>query len=75
MKDIVQKIRPGMGVVDAAGLHVGIVDSVDENRMRLSRSDSKDHLPHYLKMSCVAGIDDGCVKLAPDADIPMGVRD
>ena len=47
-------IRKHMEVRDSAGVHVGTVDSVADNRIKLTRIDSTDGEHHYVPLSSVA---------------------
>lgn len=51
-------------VVDADGRHVGTVDHVDGDRIKLTRQDSADGEHHYVSLSEVAGIEQGKVRLS-----------
>lgn len=51
-------------VVDASGAHVGTVDHVDGDRIKLTRQDSADGEHHYVALSEVAGIEQGRVRLS-----------
>jgi hypothetical protein len=51
-------------VVDAQGNHVGTVDHVDGERIKLTRQDSADGEHHYVALSEVAGIEQGKVRLS-----------
>lgn len=51
-------------VVDAQGNHVGTVDHVDGDRIKLTRQDSADGEHHYVSLSEVAGIEGGRVRLS-----------
>jgi len=41
-------IREHMEVIGADGVHVGIVDRVEDNRIKLARSDSEDYRHHFI---------------------------
>lgn len=51
-------------VVDANGQHVGTVDHVDGDRIKLTRKDSPDGEHHYVALSDVQGIEGGRVRLS-----------
>jgi hypothetical protein len=50
-------IQDHMEVVDARGLHVGTVDSLEGNRIKLARDDSPDNHHHFVPTALVASID------------------
>ncbi|WP_310535304.1 DUF2171 domain-containing protein [Novosphingobium sp.] len=67
------QLREQMDVVDANGDHCGTIDSIDGDRIKLTRNDSTDGQHHYVEMGQVAGIEGGQVRLnstsqAGDAD-------
>jgi hypothetical protein len=53
-----------MEVVDADGQHVGIVDQVDGDRIRLTKKDALDPQHLFVDESQVAGVDGNKVKLS-----------
>ena len=53
-----------MEVVDANGQHVGIVDSVEGDRIKLTRKDALDPLDLFLDKSQVAEVDGNQIKLS-----------
>jgi hypothetical protein len=62
---IVEKIRINehMEVTDSTGRHLGTVDSIEDERIKLTRSDSSDGRHHYVHLDAVDRIDDGRVYL------------
>jgi hypothetical protein len=69
MADLSQ-VKEHMEVVGADGVHVGTVDHVDGDRIRLTKRDSGSHgnHHHYLSGGLVAGIEDGKVRLSANGD-------
>jgi hypothetical protein len=57
------QIRQHMNVIDANGQVCGTVDSVDGERVKLTRSGSSDGQHHWLDMNEVAGIEGGQLRL------------
>jgi hypothetical protein len=53
-----------MEVVDADGQHVGIVDKVEGDRIRLAKNDALDPQHRFLDKSQVAGVEGNRVKLS-----------
>jgi hypothetical protein len=53
-----------MEVVDAAGQHVGIVDKVEGDRIKLTKKDALDPQHLFLDISQVAGVEGNKVKLS-----------
>lgn len=69
------QIKEHAEVVGADGVHVGKVDRVEGNRIKLTRQDSgqgshKGH-HHYIPLSLVAGVDGGKVWLSANSDIAI----
>lgn len=65
------QIKEHMEVVGADGVHVGKVDHLDGDRIKLTRKDeahgqSKDH-HHYLPLADVASVDQGKLWLSANA--------
>ena len=66
------EIREDMEVIGADGVHLGTVDRIDGDRIKLIRADSgegshKGH-HHYLSIGLVAGVEGGRVRLSANAD-------
>ena len=53
-----------MEVVDAHGQHVGIVEKVEGDRIKLIKSDALDPQHPFLDKSQVASVEDNKVKLS-----------
>lgn len=61
-------VRKDMEVRDASGTHVGTVDGVEGDRIKLTRKDSPDGHHHYIRLADVARVD-AHVHLASDAPV------
>jgi hypothetical protein len=64
------KIREHMDVVGSDGQHVGTVDKVEGDRIKLTKSDDPDGSRshhHFIPMSEVASCDGGKVRLSMPA--------
>lgn len=75
MKD---KIRESMEVIGADGVHVGTVDRVDGDRIKLEKSDSfgkHEGHHHYIEMGFVAGVEGNKVRLSANADIAVTLEE
>lgn len=63
-------IREHMEVIGADGVHLGTVDKVDGNRIKLTKADSpsshQDH-HHYISLGLVAGVEGDKVRLSATA--------
>ncbi len=74
MADLSQ-IKEHAEVIGADGVHVGTVDAIDGNRIKLTKKDSgqgshKGH-HHYIDGGLVAMVDDGTVRLSANADVAL----
>jgi hypothetical protein len=66
-------IREHMEIIGADGIHIGTVDRLEGNRIRLSRQDSgqgshKGH-HHYVPTALIANIEGEKVRLSANADV------
>ena len=68
-----QRIKEHMEIADANGQHVGTVDGIEDDRIKLTKSDSADNSHHFIPMSDVDRIDDNRVYLNETARIPAGL--
>jgi hypothetical protein len=74
MADLSQ-VKDQAEVIGADGVHVGTVDHVDGDRIKLTRKDSglgahQGH-HHYISGGLVAGVHDGVVRLSANADVAV----
>ena len=67
-----EDIREHMEVIGADGVHIGTVDRVEDNRIKLIRADSglahTDH-HHYIPRGLVAEVEGDKVRLTARADV------
>jgi hypothetical protein len=65
-------IREHMEVIGADGVHLGTVDKVEGDRIKLIKADSGGHghegHHHYLSMGLVAAVEGDLVRLSANAD-------
>ena len=64
------KVREHMEVIGADGVHVGTVDTVEDDRIKLIKRDSGSHKRHhhYLSAGLIAGIEGDTVRLSANGD-------
>ena len=67
------RIKEHMEVADCKGIHVGTVDEVEGDAIKLTKSDSSDDIHHFLSMDDVEKIDDNRIYLKESARIPAGL--
>jgi hypothetical protein len=63
-------IREHMEVIGADGVHLGTVDKVEGDRIKLTRADSGSHGEHhhYLSAGLIAEVEGDQVRLSANAD-------
>src|SRR4051812_48071008 len=69
------EIKEHMEIIGADGVHVGTVDKVEGNRIKLTKKDSgegshKGH-HHFIAAGLVTGIDGGKVRLSANGDVAV----
>ena len=57
-------IKEHQKILGADGTHVGTVDHLDGERIKMSRSDSVDGQHHYLSTGLIASVDEEGVHLS-----------
>lgn len=73
MQDMKEKITEHLQIKDVNGEHVGTVDHLDGDRIKLTKSDSPDGQHHYINLSDVRSVDDVAVYLnKAHSDLQMG---
>lgn len=74
MADLSQ-IKEHAEIIGADGVHVGTVDHVEGNRIKLTKRDSgegsHENHHHYLPLSLVADIEGGKVRLSANSDVAV----
>jgi hypothetical protein len=72
-------IREHMEVIGADGVHVGTVDKVEGNRIKLTKDDSgeggHEGHHHYLDIGLVAEVEGDKVRLSPNAVVAHGLEE
>ncbi len=70
MADLSQ-IKEHADVIGADGVHVGTVDHLEGDRIKLTKQDSSDQRHHYISTGLIAEIEDGTVRLSANADVAV----
>jgi hypothetical protein len=70
MTDLSQ-IKEHAPVIGADGVHVGTVDHVQGDRIKLTKADSSDGQHHFISTGLIAEIEDGTVRLSANADVAI----
>ena len=68
-------IKEHMDVIGADGVHVGTVDHVDGDRIKLTKADSGEGRHeghhHYISLGLVADVEGDTVRLSANADVAV----
>lgn len=67
------RIQEHMEIADSGGRHIGTVDEVVDDRIKLTRTDSGDGAHHFIAIDQVDRIDDNRIYLKQGTPIPIGV--
>ena len=72
-------IREGMEVIGADGVHLGTVDRIEDDRIKLTRKDSgqgsHEGHHHFLSRGLVAGVEGEQVRLSANADVAAAMEE
>ncbi len=74
MADLNQ-IHPNANIIGADGVHVGTVDHIEGQRIKLTKKDSSDDRHHYIDGGLIADIENGTVRLSANADVAITLED
>jgi hypothetical protein len=79
----VSAIKEHMEVIGADGVHVGTVDHVEGERIKLTKKDSGAEIEgaegshaghhHYISLGLVAGVEGDQVRLSANADVAVEI--
>ena len=68
-------VKEGMEVIGADGVHIGTVDQIDGDRIKLTKKDSgqggHEGHHHYLSKGLVAEVEGNQVRLSANADVAV----
>ena len=72
-------IKEHMEIIGADGVHVGTVDGVENNRIKLTKADSgagshKGH-HHFIDLGLVAEVEGQKVRLSANADVAVTMEE
>ena len=65
------KIKSQAEIIGADGVHVGTVDHVEGDRIKLTKRDSSDHRHHWISLGLVAEIEGPKIRLSANADVAV----
>ncbi|HEY0206065.1 MAG TPA: DUF2171 domain-containing protein [Acetobacteraceae bacterium] len=69
------QIKEHANIIGADGVHVGTVDHVQGDRIKLTKRDSSDGAHHFISMGLVAEVEDGTVRLSANADVAVTMEE
>lgn len=69
------KILPHAEIIGADGVHVGTLDHVDGDRLKLTKTDSVDGQHHFIDKGLIATIHGASVRLSANADVAVSLED
>lgn len=72
------EIKENMEVIGADGVHVGTVDRIEGDRIKLKKRDSygmQEGHHHYIEIGFVAGVEGDKVRLSANADIAVTLEE
>ena len=67
----VSRIPEHAEVIGADGVHVGTIDHVEGNRLKLTKRDSGDQRHHYIDAGLIADIEGNKVRLSAKAEVAV----
>jgi hypothetical protein len=74
-----KQIQEHMEVIGADGVHVGTVDRVEGDRIKLTKADSGEGSHeghhHYIPMGLVAGIEEDSIRLSANGDVAVTMEE
>ena len=75
----IDDVKEGMEVIGADGVHVGTVDKIEGDRIKLTKKDSgegshKGH-HHFIDKGLVAGVEGNKVRLSAKADVAVTMEE
>ena len=72
-------IKDHMEIIGADGVHVGTVDHIDGDRIKLTKADSgtgsHEGHHHYISLGLVADVEGDKVRLSANADVAVAFEE
>jgi hypothetical protein len=79
MQSAASAIREHMEVIGADGVHVGTVDRVEKDRIKLTKEDGGEGTHeghhHYIDLGLVADVEGDQVRLSANADVAWSLEE
>lgn len=77
--DAFEQVKEHMEVIGADGVHLGTVDRVEGNRIKLIKADSgqgqHEGHHHFISRGLVAGVEGDRVRLSANADVAVSFEE
>lgn len=67
------QIKEHMNVIGADGVHIGTVDHLDGDRIKLTKNDSGDGKHHFVPTGLIAEVEGDDVRLSANADTAVSI--
>jgi len=75
----IEDIREHMEVIGADGVHLGTVDKVEGERIKLTKADSGEGSHqghhHFISRGLIAGVEGNQVRLSANADVAVSFEE
>jgi hypothetical protein len=75
----IDDVKEGMEVIGADGVHVGTIDRIEGDRIKLTKKDSgqgsHEGHHHYLSRGLIAGVEGEQVRLSANADVAVAFEE
>jgi hypothetical protein len=75
----ISRIEEHMEVIGADGAHIGVVDRVEGDRIKLTKRDAGEGMHeghhHFIPISLVADIEGDQVRLSANADVAVSMEE
>ena len=72
---ILDQVKKHAEVIGADGVHVGVVASVKDGRIKLTKHSTTHNHHHYIDGGLIADIEDGKVRLSANGDVAVTLED
>ena len=72
---ILDQVKEHAEVIGADGVHVGVVDSVEGGRIKLTKNSTTHNPHHYIDGGLIADSEDGKVRLSAHGDVAVTLEE
>lgn len=75
----IDEVKEGMEVIGADGVHVGTIDRIEGDKIKLTKKDSgqgsHEGHHHFLSRGLIAGVEGEQVRLSANADVAVSFEE